>query len=159
MRITTEFIEILSPCEDRFNNWKKHYGDKKPSLRKFTQLINITHGDKVWVLVRLLSEKNKVVFAIDMALSATQYADAADANAYAYAAANAATNANAYAAAAYAAYAAYAAANANAANAAYAANAVYAAYAAANAAAAARDKEEQEQLEILIYLIEGQKNV
>jgi hypothetical protein len=178
MKITTELIAKFNPCSDRFDNWKLHYGDKKPSLRKFTELVNISHSDKVWVLVRLLSNESKIVFTIDMALSAVRYtsynaayaahyidaayqdiyyADAACYSAYA------ATDAVYYAAYAAAAAAAYAAADANDVHAAYAAadaataaaTAAYAAAYAAADAATARKKEESEQLEILLYLIEN----
>ena len=177
MRITTELIAGLSPCKDRFDNWKYHYGNRRPSLHKFTKLVNITHLDKIWVLIRLLSEENKVVFTIDMALSATQYTAAATAAAYdaaananaasyaatsyaaaSYGAANASADAASYAAASYGAAAANAASYATAAAyASYIYTAANATYADANAAAGIQ--EEKEQLEILIYLIEGQENV
>ncbi len=128
--ITTELIEDMRPCRDRLDNWKEHYNKLEwVSYLEFSQLPKITHRDKVWVLLRLLSRTSIEVFAIESAISAQQYAAAYADAAYA-----------AYAAAAYA-YAAYAAA-------AYA-DAAYA------DAADARSKEEEYQLKSLLYLLEN----
>ena len=179
--IDSAIIKALNPCKDRFDNWLVHYDrtisdftqpnkGKKPftyTLREFLRLPNITHQDKLWVVLRLVDNDTKVFFALDCAFSAAAAVDAnavdANAAAAAYAAAAAAAvDANAvdaaYAAAAYAAAAAAAAANAAAA--AYAAAAANAVDANAAAAAyAAVKKEESRQLKALIYLIEGEKDV
>ena len=176
--IDSAIIKALNPCKDRFDNWLVHYDrtisdftqpnkGKKPftyTLREFLRLPNITHQDKLWVVLRLVDNDTKVFFALDCAFSAAAYAaaDAAAANATAAAAnAAAAVDANAVDAnAAAAAYAAAAAAAANAAAAAYAAAAANAVDANAAAAAyAAVKKEESRQLKALIYLIEGEKDV
>jgi hypothetical protein len=161
MKINTKVIKKLNPCEDRFNNWLKHYDTKTYNLRSFLGLKHITHKDKLWVVLRLIDNDTKVFFALDCSFAAYAAAYAADAAA-AYAA-----DAAAYAADAAAAYAAADAAYATfySADAAfYSADAAFysadaasyaAAYAAANAATYARKKEENRQIEALIYLIEG----
>ncbi len=153
LTINTKLIETLKPCKDRLDNWLVNYNVEDYSLREFLALPEITHSDKLWVILRLIDDDTRVVFALDCAFAAYDYADdyaddyAADyaANAAYYAATSAASNADA---AAYAANAAY-----------YAAYATYA-YAAANAAycaaAAASKQEQNRQLEALIYLIEGE---
>jgi len=132
-RVTTELIKSFRPCKDRLDNFKQHYGDHTNyTPLQFTKLINITHRDKVWVLLRLLTRTSIEVFAIESAISAYQYADAA----YAVAA-----------------YAADAAADADAAAAYAAAAAASAAADAAAYAAAVRSKEEENQLKSLLYLL------
>ena len=133
------------------------------TIDEFVSLTGISHKDKLWVILSLLTRENIEVFAIDCSVAAASYAAAAaaDAAAAAYAAAIAADAdiAADYAAAAYAA--AIAAADAATAYAAYVAAdaAAYAAAAAAYAAAAAADTadyaaaENERQLEALIYLL------
>jgi hypothetical protein len=127
LKINTDVIAKLDPCEDRFDNYKHYYEHRNFTLRQFLALDNITHKDKLWVVLRLADNDTKVIFALDCSFSA----DAADA-AYAAYAADAAD------AAAYAAY--------------YAA---YATAYAANATNAAKKAEQDRQIEALIYLIEG----
>ncbi len=132
--ICTGTIKALNPCQDRLDNWLSNYGHTRHlTLREFLSLTEITHEDKLWVVLKLVDNDTKVIFALDCAFAAYDYAAnvtyAADAAAYA---------ANAVYCAAYATYA-YAAANA--------------AYC---AAAAASKQEQNRQLEALIYLIEGE---
>ena len=161
MNINKEYIEGLSPCADRLQNYLNHYAEWSGSLSEFLDLDKITRKDKMWVFVRSVSTDFKRRFAIEVTESVlhifeqkypndkrpreaivaaklfldgalSRKADAAAAaDAAAYAAADAA-HAAAADAAAYAADAAAAAAHAAAADAAYAA-----AYAAAWAASAA----------------------
>jgi len=134
--INREVIKSLNPCPSRYENYLRHYVDFYGTIEDFLFLPRITHQDKLWVSLRLLSRENLEAFALDCAISARKYASA-------YAAA--------YAAAAYAANAAAYAANA----AAYAA-AANAAYAAANAAADA-DAERAFQIEALIWLFKSEE--
>jgi len=122
IKINTEIIKALKPCEDRLDNYLSHYEDFKGDIQDFLLLDKISHSDKLWVTLRLVPRIILETFAVDCAYTAA-------ANAAAAYAANAAN------AAAYAAYAANAAAYA--ANAANAANAAAAAAEAASAAAAA----------------------
>jgi len=138
MKITTQIIKDLKPCEDRLDNFLEHYPDFKGDHEDFLSLDRITHKDKLWVTLRLMERVDVEVFAIDCAVSAYASASAAYAASAAYYAAYAA---------AYAASAAYYAADA-AASAAYAAYAAYAA--AANAAYYA---EKERQLDAICYLI------
>ena len=133
LKIDTKTIQTLNPCKDRFDNWLEHYDNKTYTVKQFFALDNITHSDKLWVVLRLVSNETKVIFALDCAFdAAAAYAYAADA----YADADAAdADAAAYVAAAAAAY-------------------VAAAY-----ADAARKAKQAEQLEVLIYLIEGKNYV
>ena len=148
LKIDTKTIQTLNPCKDRFDNWLEHYDNKTYTVKQFFALDNITHSDKLWVVLRLVSNETKVIFALDCAFdAAAAYAYAADA----YADADAA-DADAAVAAAYVA----AAADADAA--AYVAAAA-AAYVAAAYADAARKAKQAEQLEVLIYLIEGKNYV
>ena len=151
IKINTEVIKTLNPCEDRFSNWKLHYDCFNGTILDFLELEKITPRDKIWVSVRVLPKELVEIFAIDCAFSAS-YTDAAYAAVYAAAA----YAADAYAAAAYAADAAAYAAAAYAADAAVYA-AVYAADAAAYAAAAAdfaAVAERENQVDALIMLIE-----
>jgi len=142
VRINTEVIAKMSPCKDRFDNWKLNHFEANLTIKQFFKLKDITHSDKIWVATRLLSRTSLEIFAIDSAVSAQQHIDA-----YAYAA---------YAAA----YAAYAAADTYA----YAAYDTYAvtsadAYAYAASYAPADDdaklKEQEGQLRVLEYLFEN----
>jgi hypothetical protein len=170
--INKETIKALNPCKDRYENYLVHYSEFIGTIEDFLLLPKISHDDKLWVSLRLLSRKNVEAFALDCAVSAQKYAAnaayAADAAYYAAYAADAADAAAADAAyyaadaAYYAAYAAYAA-DAAAADAAYyaaaaaayyAANAAYAADAAAYYAANAAEKEFQ--IEALIWLFNSE---
>ena len=139
LKINTDKIKALNPCQARYDNWLKHYDNFNGNILKFLELEKITPRDKIWVSVRVLPKELVEIFAIDCAFSAS-YTDAAYAAVYAAAA----YAADAYAAAAYAADAAV-----------YAA--VYAADAAAYAAAAAdfaAVAERENQVDALIMLIE-----
>ena len=161
MKINKSIIAKLSPCKDRFDNYKKHYKAQSFTVKQFLSLDEITYGDKVWVMMRLMSHKQNVMWALACADSVRELVkpehkvacDKALETAelwlngkatveeckVAAAAANTAANAwYAADAAAYAWYAAYAAANA--ADAAYAAaNTAHFAAAAADATAYAAD--------------------
>ena len=82
LKINTDVIKALNPCKDRFDNWLAHYGSKNCTLRQFLALDQITHRDKLWVILRLVDNDTKTVFALDCVFSAAAYA-AADAAAYA----------------------------------------------------------------------------
>jgi hypothetical protein len=82
IRVNTKIIQELNPCKDRLDNWLKHYPKFNQDITKFLHLKNITHTDKLWVALRLISLEMRVIFALDCSFSAY----AADADAYAYAA-------------------------------------------------------------------------
>jgi hypothetical protein len=69
MRIDKKYLKSLKPCAARFENYLKHYKKWSGSLSEFLALENISHSDKVWVLARSISTKNKQLFAIEMAES------------------------------------------------------------------------------------------
>src|ERR1700677_2365151 len=126
MKINLEVIKKLNPCQNRLNNYIHYYNNKTFTLKQFFALRKINHSDKLWVVLRLIDNDTKVIFALDCAFSANAYA-------------------------AYAAYVAASTYTATADAADYvAARAVNAATAAANATAT----EQKRQLEFLIYLIE-----
>jgi len=161
MKITTQIIKDLKPCEDRLDNFIEHYPDFKGDHEDFLLLDKITHKDKLWVTLRLMDRIDVEVFAIDCVVDATT-AYAVAAAEYTYAVYNYAADdytytvytyaADAAASAAYAAYAAYAAD-------------VAAEYAAASAASAAAFfnyeasggtacSEKERQLDAICYLID-----
>jgi hypothetical protein len=134
IKVNTEIIEQFNPCQDRFDNWNRHYDKHDFTMIEFLNLTNITSSDKIWVAVRLLPRFEVEVFAIECALDA---------------------------AAAYATYATYAAEYADYAARAAAARAAdataddaTAATAAAAAATYAADYARDRQVEILKYLTE-----
>ena len=133
MKVNAKKIKALTPCDDRFDNFLKHYAKFNGDMLEFLALKKITANDKVWVAVRLMPRHLVEVFAIDCAVNAQDYAAdaAADATAAAY----------------YAAAAAAAAAYRAAANAAY-----YAAHAAADADAMV-DQERERQVDALAFLM------
>ena len=150
MRINTAMILELRPCQSRLDNYLQYYAQFDGTIEDFIKLPDITHQDKLWVILRLIPRFELEVFAIDCAVSVifhSAYAAYADAAAYAAAAY---ADAAAYAAAAYADAAAYAAAAY--ADAAYADAAAYAAAAYA-AAAYDVDIERKRQLNVLVYLV------
>lgn len=69
MKITTAKIEKLSPCEDRLDNFKYHYPKFKGSVETFLSLTEITHSDKIWVVCRLMTDKQLFAFAKAVAYS------------------------------------------------------------------------------------------
>lgn len=64
MRITTEIIKQLNPCEDRFSNFISNYPDYDGTLEHFISLYKITYSDKVWVVTKLFSKEQNVKWAI-----------------------------------------------------------------------------------------------
>lgn len=73
LTINTKKIKKLNPCEDRLENWKKHYGAKSFRILNFLELDKITAEDKIWVSVRVLPRELVEVFAIDCAFSSFAY--------------------------------------------------------------------------------------
>ena len=53
MKITTELIKAMNPCQDSLDNYLKNYADFTGSLREFFALTEIATRDKLWVFVRL----------------------------------------------------------------------------------------------------------
>ena len=136
MIINKDVINSLKPCADRYENYLEHYANFSGNQDDFFELPEISHNDKLWVILRLMPRELVEVFAIDCAVSAYAHADA-----YVYA------DAYAHAAAADAAYAHAAAADAAAAAAAAYANAAY------DDAAYANAVERTRQLDAISYLI------
>ena len=66
MNINKEYIEGLSPCADRLQNYLNHYAEWSGSLSEFLDLDKITRKDKMWVFVRSVSTDFKRRFAIEV---------------------------------------------------------------------------------------------
>ncbi len=64
MMINTEKVKALNPCADRFNNFTTNYPNFSGDLKTFLQLDNITYLDKVWVVTRLFTKKQNVMWSI-----------------------------------------------------------------------------------------------
>ena len=64
MKITTDMISKLNPCESSFNNFKKHYPNYEGDFRDFLALEDITYDDKVWVASRILNRNQLVHWSI-----------------------------------------------------------------------------------------------
>lgn len=64
MRINKQIIEKLKPCQDRFDNFKKHYSDFDDDLKEFILLENISYSDKVWVFTRLATKMQNVKWSL-----------------------------------------------------------------------------------------------
>jgi hypothetical protein len=54
----------------------KHYAGKTFTVSQFCNLPELTHQDKLWVLLRLVDNDIKVIFAMDCAFNAVTYVDA-----------------------------------------------------------------------------------
>lgn len=67
IRINTAYIKTLDPCQDRFDNWKKHYDNFDLSLSEFLDLSQITHRDKLWVFFRSIPKHQIPLVAADFA--------------------------------------------------------------------------------------------
>jgi len=67
--ITNELIASFAPCKDRHNNYLKYYKGKSFTIQQFMGLKNISHSDKMWVGVRLLSDKDRPLYAAAVAES------------------------------------------------------------------------------------------
>ena len=98
--INKEVIKLLNPCANRYENYLENYSEFNGNQDDFFELTEISHNDKLWVILRLMPRELVEVFAIDCAVSAYNVADAAAA--YAYAAADVVVAAAAAAAYAYA---------------------------------------------------------
>ena len=72
--ITTGIIKNLKPCTSRFENYLNHYKNVNFTYAQFIGLDKISFEDKMWVLTRLMSLENAVLFAQDAAQDAAQYA-------------------------------------------------------------------------------------
>ena len=162
MQITVELVKNLRPCADRFNNFTTNYPNYNNKLEDFLSLDKISYSDKFWVSVRLMTEEQKITYALKCAESVLHIYEKHNNDGLLRKAleaymlkrteenriklrniAYAAYTAYAYAAAAYAAYAT---------DAAYASAANAAAYAADAAAAYADAKETQEDLNLLFIM-------
>ena len=64
LKINKEIIEKLNPCKDRFDNFKAQYPDFSGNLQEFLELENITYSDKVWVVTRLFTKEQNVLWSI-----------------------------------------------------------------------------------------------
>lgn len=79
MRINLQIIKELNPCLDRLENFSWHYRKFDGTVAEFLDLENITHKDKLWVLLGLLPRNLVEIFAIDCAVTTHAAAYAADA--------------------------------------------------------------------------------
>lgn len=64
MKINTEIIKALNPCDSSFNNYLSHYSDFDGTLEDFILLDNISYSDKVWVFTRLATKKQNIRWAL-----------------------------------------------------------------------------------------------
>ena len=64
MKVTTEIIKNLNPCIDRLEHYLEHYSDFDGTIEDFLALEMLTHNDKIWVSVRLMSKEQRVKFSI-----------------------------------------------------------------------------------------------
>lgn len=69
MKINTQIIKNLNPCDSRFNNYLQHHSDFDGNLKDFLSLDNITYEDKLWVITRLFTKGQNLKFAIMCASS------------------------------------------------------------------------------------------
>lgn len=60
MIISTEHIKSMNPCADRLDNYLKYHKDFSGTVHEFLSLENITHGDKLWVTLRVLDKKQSI---------------------------------------------------------------------------------------------------
>jgi hypothetical protein len=67
MKIDTAHIESLGPCENRLENWLKHYNDFSGSLFEFLNLSELSHEDKLWIFVRSIDKNSLPSFTADIA--------------------------------------------------------------------------------------------
>lgn len=134
IKINTKKIKSLNACQDRLDNWIEHCGDFNGSVLEFLSLTKIAAQDKVWISVRVFPKNLLEVFAVDCAMRAVGYDDAADDAAYYYTPTAAAAVADAAATAA--------------------ADAAYNIYGDKEIADAASIAEREMQVDSLIYLIE-----
>jgi hypothetical protein len=65
--ITKDYLKNLSPCEDRYKHYLKHYKDFEGTLEEFLDLPELTHEDKIWVFVRSLDKDKLRLVAADFA--------------------------------------------------------------------------------------------
>jgi hypothetical protein len=70
MKINKAVIKKLKPCADRFENLLKHCSEFNGTHEDFLELEEISHQDKLWVLLRLIPRFDGEVFAIDCAFNA-----------------------------------------------------------------------------------------
>lgn len=74
MRINTENIKSLSPCESGLKPWLQYYGESDLSLKEVLSLEHIEAKDKVWLAVRILLREQLIKFANNCASRAKTYA-------------------------------------------------------------------------------------
>jgi len=73
--ITTEIIKNLNPCKNRLENYLNHYRDVTFTYGEFISLNKISFEDKIWVLSKLMSLENLVLFSQNAIQYSTRYAD------------------------------------------------------------------------------------
>ena len=117
MKITVEKVMALNPCYDYDRDSVRKLLSKCKRIGKLKALLTIPHNDARWILSRLLTTENVVIWAKACAERAKGYAS--NAASYASNASNASNASDAAGAAGYASYTASSASNAsNASNAA-----------------------------------------
>jgi len=142
IRINAKLIRSYKPCIEGLANFTEHYTDI--SIKQLINSKKIDYEHKVWLFKKIVPIDLLILWAIDSAFAAYEYANissnyyTADAADYAITADNAAY---------YAATAIYAAD--------YAANAAY--YAANGADFYDKDNAKNERLQALLYFIETEK--
>jgi hypothetical protein len=67
--ITIDAVAALNPCSDRFNNFTDNNPGFSDTVESFLSLDNITYSDKVWVMTKFMTKKQKILWAVACAYS------------------------------------------------------------------------------------------
>ncbi len=80
LRINTDIIKKLKPCQNRLDSWMFKYAYFDGDVTEFVKLTGLTHRDKLWVILRLVSRDTGIIFALDCTFSAYAYNSASAEN-------------------------------------------------------------------------------
>lgn len=64
MKINHDIIQAMEPCQSRYDNFKQHYPDFDGDHQDFLDLEKITYSDKIWVLAKLMTKNQYVLWAV-----------------------------------------------------------------------------------------------
>jgi len=73
--ITAEVIKNIKPSNDRLESYLNQYKNETFTYEEFIDLNEISFEDKMWILLRLMSLKNIVLFSQNVAQECARYAD------------------------------------------------------------------------------------
>jgi len=74
IKVNSDIIKSLLPCEDRLVNYLKHYNELNFDILEFLALDKITTEDKVWVALKLMPKELVAAFALECSSRASAYA-------------------------------------------------------------------------------------